>query len=146
MGGSNIARSHKKTFLEPCFYLFSQTEGWAANGEGWGTSGGGGGSFDRQTSVQSQGGDPQGVLPPSASQEGVAGGEGGAVPAGGDQLKAVALYSFESQNADELTVTENEEVTVILGRKRFHFVENVFGIFFWVFIVIFVQLQLRIAE
>ena len=76
----------------------------------------------------------------------MAGGEGGAVPAGGDQLKAVALYSFESQNADELTVTENEEVTVILGRKRFHFVENVFGIFFWVVIVIFVQLQLRIAE
>ena len=100
------------------FYLFSQTEGWAANGEGWGTSGGGG-SFDRQTSVQSQGGDPQGVLPPSASQEGVAGGGGeGAVPAG-DQLKAVALYSFESQNADELTVTENEEVTVILGKRVF---------------------------
>ena len=106
--------------------FYSQTGGgdWATNGEGWGTSGGGG-SFDRQTSVQSQGGTsgdpPQGVLPPSASQEGVVGGgeEEGAVPAG-DQLKAVALYSFESQNADELTVTENEEVTVILGTKRFY--------------------------
>ena len=114
------------------FYLFSQTEGWAANGEGWGASGGGG-SFDRQTSVQSQGGDPQGVLPPSASQEGVAGGEG-AVPAGGDQLKAVALYSFESQNADELTVTENEEVTVILGKRVFSL--KCFGRVIFVFVLL----------
>ena len=96
--------------------MFAQTEVGGENGEGWGTSGGGG-SFDRQTSVQSQG-DPQGVLPPSASQDGVVGGgQDGAAVAGaaGDQLKAIALYSFESQNADELTVTENEEVTVILG-------------------------------
>ena len=114
-------------------YLFSQTDGWAANGEGWGTSGGGG-SFNRQTSVQSQGGDPQGVLPPSASQEGVAGvGGEGAVPAG-DQLKAVALYSFESQNADELTVTENEEVTVILGKRVFSL--KCFGTVIFVFVLL----------
>ena len=34
------------------------------------------------------------------------------------QFKAVALYTFESQNADELTVTENEQVTVLLGKSN----------------------------
>ena len=51
------------------------------------------------------GGDAAAEAPPSGST--------------GDRLKAVALYNFESQNQDELTVTENEEVTVLLGKSNF---------------------------
>ena len=62
-------------------------------------------SFDRQSSVTS-------AQQPSAVDS-VAG-----EVSNEHQLKAVALYTFESQNADELTVTENEQVTVLLGKSN----------------------------
>ncbi len=37
-------------------------------------------------------------------------------PPGGDTATAVALFNFSSQNPDELAISENEELTILLGQ------------------------------
>lgn len=86
----------------------------ATGGTDWST-GNQWGSFDRQNSLSSNAHSSTHAqqLQQDWSLSGAT--PGAAEGASTGAVRAVALYSFSSQNTDELTVEENEEVSVLLG-------------------------------